>query len=194
MRLLVGLGNPGPKYQGTRHNVGFEVVDAVAAALNITKWKTFKDGLLAEAGSGENKILLFKPQQFMNNSGVQVRQLLDYYHVPAADTAVVYDDVYIQPGSIRIRQGGGDSGHNGMKSLHTHLTDHAFWRLRVGAGLYEQKPELRHTLPALEDYVVQKFPATDLKKVQKLIDNQVPNLVEWLKLGTGLQEQTVHTP
>lgn len=194
MRLLVGLGNPGPKYQGTRHNVGFELVDAVAEALNVTKWKTFKDGLLAEVGSGEDKILLFKPQQFMNNSGVQVRQLLDYYHVPAADTAVAYDDVYIQPGSIRIRQGGGDSGHNGMKSLHTHVADHNFWRLRVGAGLYEQKPELRHTLPALEDYVVQKFPATDQKKVQKLIDNQVPNLVEWLKLGTGLQEQTIHTP
>ncbi|CAN5174413.1 hypothetical protein BH11PAT4_BH11PAT4_2910 [soil metagenome] len=194
MRLLVGLGNPGPKYQGTRHNVGFDVVDAVAENLGVTTWKTFKDGLLAEAGMGEDKILLFKPQQFMNNSGVQVRQLVDFYQLEAPDIAVAYDDVYIQPGSIRIRQGGGDSGHNGMKSLHTHLIDHAFWRLRVGAGLYEQNPELRHHLPSLEDYVVQKFPVSDAKKVQKLIDNQVPNLVQWLKLGTGLQEQTVHTP
>jgi PTH1 family peptidyl-tRNA hydrolase len=194
MRLLVGLGNPGPKYQGTRHNVGFDVVDAAAENLGVTTWKTFKDGLLAEAGSGEDKVLLFKPQQFMNNSGVQVRQLVDFYQLSSPDMAVAYDDVYIQPGSIRIRQGGGDSGHNGMKSLHTHLTDHAFWRLRVGAGLYEQNPELRHHLPSLEDYVVQKFQVSDAKKVQKLIDNQVSNLVQWLKLGTGLQEQTVHTP
>lgn len=194
MRLLVGLGNPGPKYQGTRHNVGFEVVDAVAESLSITKWKSFKDGLLAEIGSGGDKVFLFKPQQYMNNSGVQVRQVVDFYQIEAANIAVAYDDVYIQPGSIRIRQGGGDSGHNGMKSIHTHLEDHNFWRLRIGAGLYEQNPELRHKLPSLEDYVVQPFPASDAKKVKKLIDNQVPNLVEWLKLGNGLQEQTIHTP
>jgi PTH1 family peptidyl-tRNA hydrolase len=193
MKLLVGLGNPGPQYQGTRHNVGFSVVDAVAESLGATSFKTFKDGLLAETGVGEAKILVYKPQQYMNNSGIQVRQVVDFYDMEASDIAVAYDDVYIQPGSVRIRQGGGDSGHNGVKSLHKHLEDHNFWRIRVGAGLYEQKPELRQHLPALEDYVIQKFTSSDAKKVAHLIDNLVPNLVEWLKHGKSLEHQTTHS-
>jgi len=192
MRLLVGLGNPGEEYGKTRHNIGFSCIDAVAALLKATQWKEFKDGQLALVTIGSERVGLFKPMQYMNNSGMQVRQVVDYYNLASEDIAVAYDDVYVQPGSARFRQGGGDGGHNGIKSLHGHLAEESFWRIRIGVGVYDQDPETRHHQPSLEDYVLKRLPATDAKKAAQLIDKIAPNLVQWLEHGTSLVEETVH--
>jgi PTH1 family peptidyl-tRNA hydrolase len=190
MRALIGLGNPGEKYERTRHNVGFVCVDALAQKLELS-WKKFKDGELAEGQINGEKILLFKPMQFMNQSGMPVRQLVDYFSLPSEDICVVTDDVYIAPGTARIRQGGGDSGHNGMRSLIDHLDPDTFWRVRIGMGLYEQHLEKRAKQPPLDEYVLQRPPAHDQKTTEKLIDNLLPNLILWLEHGT-LSTETVH--
>lgn len=192
MRLLVGLGNPGAEYNHTRHNAGFVCVDAVAEKLGVTSWKEFKGGLLATTTLGKEKVLLFKPMQYINNSGVQVREVAAYYSIETIDMCVVSDDVYIHPGTARIRQSGGDGGHNGLKSLMASLDPDVFWRVKIGVGPYEQKPEDRHHLPPLEDFVLQKLPPHEEKSVQKLIDIVVPDLVRWLEHGDNLSQKTLH--
>jgi PTH1 family peptidyl-tRNA hydrolase len=192
MRLLVGLGNPGPEYTHTRHNIGFACVEAVAAKLGGLAWKEFKDGLVAEYGTGVQKVLLFKPMQYMNNSGIQVSQVLNYYDIATDDMAVVLDDVYINPGTARMRQSGGDGGHNGLKSIIAHVDPDTFWRVKIGVGLYEQHPTERHHLPPLEDYVLQRMPKTEEKAAHELIDRLVPDLVTWLEQGKGLEQRTIH--
>jgi PTH1 family peptidyl-tRNA hydrolase len=188
MRALIGLGNPGEKYAKTRHNLGFQCVDAVAKELELTGWKKFQGG---EILSGEG-IHLFKPSSFMNNSGQAVRQLLDYYNLDSPDLCIAADDVYLAPGSARVRQSGGDGGHNGWKSVLEHLDLDTFWRIKIGAGIYEQHPDKRKHMAGLEDYVLQRMPKHEEKLTEELIDKMVPNLVQWLKHGTGLTEETVH--
>jgi len=186
MRLLAGLGNPGAEYEGTRHNVGFVCVDAVAEKLAVSGWKEFKSGLLAK--QGEN--LFFKPQAFMNRSGEAIRQVVDYYGIESSDICIVADDVYLSPGSTRIRHEGADGGHNGWKSVLEHL-EGPFRRVRIGVGVYEQEPDKRVHQPALDRYVLQKPTAHDQKLINHMVDNIVPNLVMWLERGE-LPEQTLH--
>ncbi len=192
MRILVGLGNPGGEYEKTRHNAGFWTLDAVAKHLNISKWKESKGGLLAETTQEKEKILLFKPQGFMNRSGLAVRQIVDFYQIPSENIAVIFDDVYIQPGSARVRKGGGDGGHNGLRSIIEHVDPEGFLRIKVGVGLYGQKQEERVHQPALDHYVLQALPVHDHKLVEKLIDKILPNLIGWLEHGTALETETIH--
>jgi len=188
MRVLVGLGNPGEQYEKTRHNLGFVCVDALAEALGLTGWKEHKGGLFLKNG----EYALFKPQSFMNGSGLPVQHLVDYYGVELKDLCVVADDIYVEPGTARIRHAGGDGGHNGWKSIIQHLGSEGYARVRIGAGVYEQQPEHpMHQVP-LSDYVLQKLPAHDQKRAKQLIDKLLPNLVEWLEHGTELPTQTVH--
>lgn len=193
MRLIVGLGNPGKEYEDTRHNLGYFSVERVAEAIGNVSWRKVEGGLLAEVWLAE-KHLLFKPTQFMNRSGLPVRKIMDYYRISSADTCVIADDVYLEPGTIRIRQEGGSGGNNGWKSVLEHIEDPTFWRVRIGAGVYSQKPEERQMHPPLEDYVLQPLPPHERKRVLESIDRLVPNLVEWLRSGMTLQEETVHAP
>jgi PTH1 family peptidyl-tRNA hydrolase len=191
MRVLVGLGNPGPQYEKTRHNAGFWLVDAVAAHLGWSLWKEVQGGLLAKGVSNGEEVLLFKPLGFMNQSGVPVRQLLNYYKIEPADLAVALDDVYVAPGSARLRQTGGDGGHNGLRSILQQLNPDDFWRVKIGVGLYPQHEHEKANQPALDHYVLSPLPSHDHKNVIKLIDTLVPNLVAWLEHGT-LTQATVH--
>jgi PTH1 family peptidyl-tRNA hydrolase len=191
MRLLVGLGNPGKEYDGTRHNLGFDCVDAVAKHLGASNWKAFKGGMLAESVINKEKALIFKPQEFMNRSGLPIRQIVDYYGIAPHDVCIVADDVYVAPGSVRIRKSGGDGGHNGWKSVIEHLDPDSFWRVKIGAGVYEQHPDKRAHQPALEEYVLKPMPKHEQKAVADLIDRVVPDLVQWLEHGT-LETETVH--
>src|ERR1035437_9262685 len=134
MRLLVGLGNPGEEYVKTRHNIGFAAVDAVAEVLQAGNSRTFKGGELYEVGGN----LIFKPMQFMNRSGQSIHEVKQYFQIEPTDVCIVADDVYVAPGSVRIRHSGGDGGHNGWKSIHDHLKDDTFLRVRIGVGVYEQ--------------------------------------------------------
>ncbi|MDX8404864.1 MAG: aminoacyl-tRNA hydrolase [Mariprofundus sp.] len=135
MQLLVGLGNPGRQYEGTRHNVGFRFLDLL----------TKKEGLRFDAAPRfhaetatwnrpEGRVLLVKPQTFMNNSGEAVGALAHYYHVATEDIIVVYDDLDLPTGKCRLKKGGGHGGHNGLRSLHQHLPDANYIRAKVGIG------------------------------------------------------------
>jgi PTH1 family peptidyl-tRNA hydrolase len=191
MRVLVGLGNPGDKYVITRHNAGFICVDEIARQIQAGAWSNFKGHLLAEARIGPEKCLLFKPQTHMNRSGEAVSQLLSYFDLSEKSMCVAADDVYIAPGSARVRQGGGDGGHNGWRSIGQHVEDHGFWRVRLGVGIYEQDPVKRMHQAALDDYVLERMNQHDLELLKKAIDKVAPNLIRFLEQGV-LNEETLH--
>lgn len=133
--LIVGLGNPGKEYAGTRHNIGFAVIDEFAKKNDFPSWISKKDlGCeLANRNLGENQVILCKPTTFMNNSGQAVKAAQRYYRIYNQNTLVVYDELAIRFGQLRARVGGSDAGHNGVKSLTAHLGED-FPRLRIGIG------------------------------------------------------------
>jgi peptidyl-tRNA hydrolase, PTH1 family len=134
-QLIVGLGNPGNKYAQTRHNVGFEAIDHLAKRWQITlsDHKKFQ-GIAGEGLTGQQKIRLLKPQTFMNLSGQSVRAVLDWYKLDPTTVLVIYDDLDLPLGKLRMRLAGSAGGHNGMKSIISHLGTQAFPRLRIGIG------------------------------------------------------------
>lgn len=135
MKLLVGLGNPGSRYEKTRHNVGFRFLDLLAEAegLQFAAAPRFQ-AETAEWNRPEEKVLLIKPLTFMNNSGESVGKLARYYHVEPQDIFVVYDDLELPAGRPRLKRGGGHGGHNGLKSINQHLPGTDYSRIRIGIG------------------------------------------------------------
>ena len=144
MKLLVGLGNPGSKYEKTRHNIGFRFLDLLAESkgLQFSAAPRFQ-AETAEWDSSEEKVLLVKPQTFMNNSGEAVGKLARYYHVETQDIFVVYDDLELPAGKPRLKKGGGHGGHNGLKSLNQHLPNPDYTRIKIGIG----RPEFGDVTP-----------------------------------------------
>jgi peptidyl-tRNA hydrolase, PTH1 family len=132
MKVVVGLGNPGGRYQGTRHNVGYDVVDSLASGPHAGRFQSRFQAQLAELHEGGEKILLVKPETFMNLSGRCVRQVLDYHQVPVADLLVVCDDINLPLGKLRIRARGTHGGHNGLRDIQNHLGGVEYARLRIG--------------------------------------------------------------
>jgi len=135
-QVIVGLGNPGAKYDRTRHNIGFEVVDLLAKwwQISLSEQKKYQ-GLLGEGlGVNNAKVRLLKPQTYMNNSGQSIRALLDWYKLPPESVLIIYDDMDLPVGKLRMRLSGSAGGHNGMKSAIAHLGTQAFPRLRLGIG------------------------------------------------------------
>lgn len=133
MKLLVGLGNPGAQYAGNRHNIGFMAVDAIAAANGISGWKSKHAGHLAEGTIGGERVLLLKPQTFMNKSGDSVQQVARFYKLTPADIIVFYDELDLAPGKVRVKVGGGNGGHNGLRSIDPQI-GLDYKRVRLGIG------------------------------------------------------------
>ncbi len=133
MKLLVGLGNPGAQYAGNRHNIGFMAVDAIAAAHGIGPWKSRHAGHLAEGSIGGDKVLLLKPQTYMNKSGDSVQQVTRFYKLTPADVIVFYDELDLAPGKVRVKVGGGNGGHNGLRSIDPQI-GLDYKRVRLGIG------------------------------------------------------------
>lgn len=131
MKIIVGLGNPGNEYSGTRHNVGFMAVDELARKLGIQSWKKRSGALIAEY-RGKEPIVLVKPQTFMNLSGTAVGELARWYKVAVEDIVVIFDDMDLPIGRLRLRMKGGSGGHKGIESLLTHLPKDNFARIRIG--------------------------------------------------------------
>ena len=131
MKLIVGLGNPGNEYSGTRHNVGFMAVDELAKKLGIHSWKKKNQALIAEY-RGKEPIVLIKPQTFMNLSGIAVGEIARWYKVAVEDIIVIFDDMDLPIGKLRLRMKGGSGGHKGIESLLTHLPKDNFARIRIG--------------------------------------------------------------
>lgn len=150
MKLFVGLGNPGSKYERTRHNAGFMVIDALSKEWNIelTDEKKFKGQIGRGVVKGE-KVILLKPTTFMNLSGESVRAVMDFYDIDIEDLVVIYDDLDLPHGKIRLRLKGSAGGHNGIKSLIAHVKTQEFKRIRVGID--------RHPKIPVVDYVLGKF-------------------------------------
>jgi PTH1 family peptidyl-tRNA hydrolase len=146
--LIVGLGNPEPKYDHTRHNIGFDAVDSLSTAWKMS-WKENKrfGGLVSEGVSPfGNKICLLKPLTYMNRSGQAVRAVIDWYKIPFQSVFVIYDEMDLPVGRLRIRLSGSAGGHNGMKSIISHLGSQDFPRLRIGIGKSTGKQTVSHVL------------------------------------------------
>lgn len=134
MKLIVGLGNPGAKYQTTKHNVGFMTVDEIAVQEQVRFNQEEFSAVTTSFFCGSEKVILVKPQTFMNDSGRAVRPLMDYYRIDLSDLVVIYDDMDLEIGRLRLRAKGSAGGHNGIKSLIQHLGTSEFARIRIGIG------------------------------------------------------------
>ena len=133
MKLLVGLGNPGNQYQGNRHNIGFMALDAIAREHGITQFRSKHAGLLAEGSIGGEKVILLKPQTFMNRSGDSVQQVAKFYKIAPEDIIVFYDELDLAAGKVRVKVGGGNGGHNGLRSIDPQIGLN-YKRVRLGIG------------------------------------------------------------
>ncbi|WP_375458648.1 aminoacyl-tRNA hydrolase [uncultured Enterovirga sp.] len=133
MRLFVGLGNPGSRYGGNRHNVGFMAVDAIARAHAAQPWRRRFQGQAGEALLGGEKVVLLKPETFMNDSGRAVGEAQRFFKLTPADTVVFHDELDLAPGKLRVKTGGGNAGHNGLRSI-TALCGNEYRRVRIGIG------------------------------------------------------------
>lgn len=133
MKLFVGLGNPGAKYAGNRHNIGFMALDRIASDHGFGPWKRAFQGLVAEGRLGAEKVVLLKPETFMNLSGQSVQAAVAFYKLALADLVVFHDELDLAPGKLRLKAGGGHAGHNGLRSISQHLGD-AYGRVRLGIG------------------------------------------------------------
>lgn len=150
MKLIVGLGNPTAQYAGTRHNVGFDVIDKLADKYNIAVDTLKHKGAYGKGRIEGQSVILLKPMTFMNLSGESVRAVADYFKVAPEDVIVIYDDINLDVGRLRIREKGSAGGHNGIKNIITHLGTDAFPRIRIGVGMKPPKMDLA-------DYVLSRF-------------------------------------
>lgn len=163
MYIIAGLGNPGKEYENTRHNIGFDVIDRLAEEENIAVMESKHKALIGKGYVAGQKVILAKPQTFMNLSGESIREIVDYYKVDdTAELIVISDDISLDVGQIRIRKKGSAGGHNGIKDIIAHLGTQEFQRIRVGVG---EKPK-DYDLAA---YVLGHFAAEDRKKVEEAI-------------------------
>jgi peptidyl-tRNA hydrolase, PTH1 family len=163
MRILAGLGNPGAQYQNNRHNVGFMAADAIARRHSFSPWAKKFQALIAEGTIYGEKVLLMKPQTFMNNSGQSVGEAARFYKLEPRDIAVLYDELDLPPAKVRVKDGGGHGGHNGIRSLDAHLPGKDYRRVRIGIG-HPGVKELVH------GYVLGDFAKADAKWLDPLLD------------------------
>ncbi|MFU8883749.1 MAG: aminoacyl-tRNA hydrolase [Rhodobacterales bacterium] len=133
MKLFVGLGNPGAKYAGNRHNIGFMALDAIASDHGFAPWRSKFQGQISEGRLGNIRIVLLKPETFMNLSGQSVGEAMRFYKLEPADLIVFHDELDLAPGKCRLKQGGGHAGHNGLRSIHGHIGED-YARVRLGIG------------------------------------------------------------
>ncbi|MCD5415117.1 MAG: aminoacyl-tRNA hydrolase [Clostridiales bacterium] len=162
MYVVVGLGNPGKKYEDTRHNVGFQTIDLLAARNNIKVKKIKFKALYGEGIIASQKVILVKPQTFMNLSGQSLREVIQFYKIDMDRLIVVYDDVDVKTGLIRIRTKGSAGTHNGMKSIIYQLQDDLFPRIRIGIGRPENVD--------LSNFVLSKFTKEEIPLIREAID------------------------
>ena len=148
--LIVGLGNPGPRYANTRHNVGFAVVDELASRWKITCWESAYQAMLVSTTYAQSRVWLVKPLTYMNNSGQAVSAIVKQRQIPLDHLCVVYDDVHLELATLRIRRKGSDGGHNGVKSLIHHLDSQDFARIRMGIGSSVDN-RIDHVLSAFQE-------------------------------------------
>jgi PTH1 family peptidyl-tRNA hydrolase len=183
--VLAGLGNPGPNYQWTRHNAGFLFLDRLARLENISISRTSFSGLVGEWKYKEHRLILLKPQTFMNLSGRSVMQALQFYKLPLSDLIVVHDELDIPFGAVRLKQGGGHGGHNGLRSIMEQFGKGDFTRLRIGIG----RPPLGDTT----NYVLGAIPPAEMENLSRILDGGLDMLEMMLDEGLPKAMSIHHT-
>ena len=171
MKLIVGLGNPGKEYEQTRHSSGFRVIDAFADLIGVDFNKNDFNGVYGKFKLDDEDVFLFKPLTYMNLSGTAVQQIVHYFKIPLEDIVVIYDDMAIQPGEIRLRLNGSSGGQKGMQNIIDCLSSQEIKRIRIGIG----EPQFNAI-----DYVLGKPDKEDAKKINAAIDKAVKALKEYL--------------
>lgn len=173
MKLFVGLGNPGTKYAHNRHNIGFMALDQIASDHGFAPWRKKFQGQLTEGRLGREKVILLKPETFMNLSGQSVGEAMRFFKLTPADITVFHDELDLIPGKCRVKMGGGHAGHNGLRSIHQHIGAE-YQRVRLGIG----HPGLKDRVAG---YVLHDFPKADevwLDDVLRGIGDGAPNLAD----------------
>mgnify|MGYP001046552924 CR=1 FL=1 len=179
MKLICGLGNPGSRYDGTRHNIGFAIVDALACRFGVEFHTGKGDYLFSKFTHNGIDVLLQKPTTYMNLSGKAVQHALAFYKISLSDLLVICDDVNLPLGTVRIRPDGSDGGQNGLKDIIKHLGTHAFARLRFGIGSPEHRGDL-------SNYVLSKFTDDELPIVQETIAYCVQAVCSFIEHGISI--------
>ena len=176
MYVIVGLGNPEPEYSNTRHNMGFDTINKIAKKYNIEFSKTNFKGIYGTGIIEGEKVILLKPQTYMNLSGESIKEIIDFYKLNTDNLIIIYDDIDIEPGIIKLRKTGGPGTHNGMKSVIKEIGTEKFPRVRVGIGKPEHKGDLIN-------YVIGKIPEEDKKILEKSTDVAKDAVIEIIKNG-----------
>ncbi len=191
MWLLVGLGNPGSQYRHNRHNIGFMAAEAIARRHNFSDWKKKFQSEVADGTIGGAKVLLLKPQTFMNLSGDAVQAAASFHKIPLENIIVLYDELDLLPGKVRVRKGGGSGGHNGIRSIDEHLGPD-YWRVRLGIGHPGDKN-------LVSPYVLGNFFKEDAEWLEKLLEavaEQAPRLARigfaLLRIAGGILRHARH--
>lgn len=176
MYVIVGLGNPGDRYAQTKHNIGFITIDYLAEQHSIKMNKMKHKAIIGEGDMGGEKVLLVKPQTFMNLSGQSVMDIVNFYKVPAANLIVIYDDIDLPVGKVRIRPNGSSGTHNGMRNIIYLLRNQEFPRIRIGVG---KQPDYMD----LADYVMTKFNSEEKSLIEEAIKKSAATVEEIVKSG-----------
>ena len=184
MLLFVGLGNPTPNSEDNRHNVGFKIVDSINKRFSLSKQKPKFKGLLTTGNIEGEKVYAIKPLTFMNNSGVCIRELLEYFKIEAEDVIVFHDDLDIEFGKIKAKFGGSSAGHNGIASIDKFIGKD-YSRVRIGIG----KPKNQI---AIEDYVLQNFDPEELIAIEKISKNINDSIGELIQKKLDLFSSTIN--
>ena len=174
MKVVVGIGNPGSEYDATRHNVGFDVVDLLGRADGIDVVKKRFDALVGEGTVADERVVLVKPQTYVNDSGRAVRQALDWWKLSADDVLVICDDANLSLGRVRFRREGSSGGHNGLESIIRHLGTEGFSRLRIG---------IDRTEGDLVDHVLGRFSQAERKVIDDVYIDATRAVTMWLTSG-----------
>src|SRR2546421_366270 len=176
MKIIVGLGNPGRQYAGTRHNVGYDVIDLLAQSPGAGRFQSRFQAQVAELLEDDLKLLLVKPETFMNLSGRSVRQVLDFYQLTPADLLVVCDDINLPLGKLRARARGSHGGHNGLRDIQAHLGTTDYARLKIGVGSPGENTDAA-------DYVLSRFRPSERDVIDEAIRLTAQAVVIWAQRG-----------
>lgn len=176
MYLIVGLGNPEKDYSNTRHNMGFQAINKIAKQYEIGITRSKFKGLYGTGKIEGEKVILLKPQTFMNLSGESIKEIMQFYKIDKEQMIIIYDDIDIEPGRIKIRKAGGAGTHNGLKSVVHELNTQDFKRIRIGIGMPEEKENLI-------EYVIGAIPEEDKEKLEKGTELAKEAVIEMIKNG-----------
>jgi len=187
--VLAGLGNPGSRYENTRHNIGFMLLDYLHVECAGSAWRRKFEADISEVAFGEAKVLLVKPMTFMNLSGGPLRAVAQFFKYAAGDVLVAHDEADLELGTLRLKQGGGSAGHNGIKSIAAELGSEDFFRIRLGIG----RPAGERSKMELSSWVLEKFKPGEQEAVSKLLERAAGALQSLRAEGLLAAQNKFHT-